>query len=108
MRKLLIALTVSIITLFISTTIPAQEELFDAKAAEEHFKKGVELYFKKEYSKAVEEFKEAANINPNSVKSHYFLGYSYYKLGMMKDAGEAFEQGYQLDPYYSPISQTAP
>ncbi len=106
MKSLLTALAAVIITLFLSASLPAQEELFDTKAAEEHFKKGLELYFKKEYSVAAEEFKEAANINPNSAKSYYFLGYSYYKLGMMKDANEAFDQGYQLEPYYSPIPQT--
>lgn len=105
MKGLLIVLSAVVITIFLSAPVFAQEELFDTKAAEGHFKKGLELYFKKEYSVAAEEFKEAANINPNSAKSYYFLGYSYYKLGMMKDANEAFEQGYQLDPYYSPIPQ---
>ncbi|MBI5043450.1 MAG: tetratricopeptide repeat protein [Nitrospirae bacterium] len=108
MKKLFALIAVSVVTLFLSTSLPAQEELFDTKAAEEHFKKGLELYFQKEYSVAAKEFKEAANINPNSAKSYYFLGYSYYKLGMLKDAGEAFEQGYQLDPYYSPIPPAAP
>ena len=65
--------------------------------------KGLELYFQKEYSVAAKEFKETVNINPNAAKGYYFLGYSYYKLGMMKDANEAFDQGYQVDPYYSPM-----
>lgn len=108
MKRLLAVLAVAVITLFLSIPASAQEELFDTKAAEEHFKKGLELYFQKEYSVAAEEFKEAVNINPNAAKSYYFLGYSYYKLGMMKDANEAFDQGYQVDPYYSPIPPEAP
>ncbi len=108
MKRLLTVLSAVIITLFLSTAISAQEELFDTKAAEEHFKKGLELYFQKEYSVAAKEFKETVNINPNAAKGYYFLGYSFYKLGMMKDANEAFDQGYQLDPYYSPIPSTAP
>ncbi len=108
MKRSLIVFVAVIITLFLSTLLPAQEELFDTKAAEEHFKKGLELYFQKEYSVSAKEFKEAVNINPNAAKGYYFLGYSYYKLGMMKDANEAFDQGYQLDPYYSPIPPTAP
>lgn len=108
MKRLLTVLAVAVITLFLSAPLPAQEELFDTKAAEEHFKKGLELYFQKEYSVAAKEFKETVNINPNAAKGYYFLGYSYYKLGMMKDANEAFDQGYQVDPYYSPMPPAAP
>ena len=47
MKGLLIVLSAVVITIFLSAPVFAQEELFDTKAAEGHFKKGLELYFKK-------------------------------------------------------------
>ena len=79
------------------------EELFDLNASEAHFQKGLQYYFQNHYPTAIPEFQEAVRINPDDARSYYFLGYSYYRLGEMEKAQEAFDQAYQLNPQYSPI-----
>ena len=79
------------------------EELFDLNAAETHFQKGLQHYFQKQYSDAIQEFQETISINPDDARSYYFVGYSYYQLREMDKAQEAFDQAYQLNPQYTPI-----
>lgn len=106
------ALIISILALFLISLLPVvatpstpsgEEELFDVKVFEEHFNKGLDHYFKQDYDSAAKEFKEAIGIDPGNAKAYYFLGYTYYKQGKMPEAMDAFEQGYQLDPHYTPI-----
>lgn len=79
------------------------DELFDIKSADEHFNKGLSLYFQKDYMGAIKEFSESININPENAKAYYFIGYSHYKLGTFSEASEAFKQVYRLDANYSPV-----
>lgn len=79
------------------------EELFDIRSADEHFNKGLSLYFQKDYMEAIKEFSESAKINPENAKAYYFIGYSYYKQGDFSKASEAFEKAYALDTGYSPV-----
>ena len=80
------------------------EELFDLNAAESHFQKGLQYYFQKQYPAAIQEFGETVEINPDDVRGYYFLGYSYYQLQKMEKAQEAFDQAYQLNSQYTPIT----
>ncbi len=105
-------LIITMLTLFLiailseitaSSSTNDEEELFDVKAFEEHFDKGLDHYFNKDYDSAAREFKESIVIDPSNAKAYYFLGYTYYKQGKMPEAMDVFEQGYQLDPHYSPL-----
>jgi tetratricopeptide (TPR) repeat protein len=80
------------------------EELFDAQASNEHFERGLSLYFEKDYSKAIEEFNEAVRIDPENARAFYFLGYAYYKQKEFDKSREAFDTAYEMDSRYSPVS----
>jgi TolA-binding protein len=79
------------------------DELFDAEAAKQHFNAGLEFYFKKDYKNAIQEFQEAAEIDPENARAYYFMGYSYYQLKDMKKAAETFDRAYEADAIYSPL-----
>ena len=80
------------------------EGLFDIGLAKEHFNNGLKLYFKENYSEAVEQFEESIQINPENAKAYYFIGYSHYKTGKFTKASKAFATAYELDSIYTPIS----
>ena len=81
----------------------AADELFDADTAKLHFNAGLDFYFKKDYKNAIQEFQEAAEIDPENANAYYFMGYAYYKLKDMKKAMEVFDQAYEADAKYSPL-----
>jgi tetratricopeptide (TPR) repeat protein len=97
-----------LIFLGLAASSTAAEELFDTRAADEHFNRGLTLYFSQEYEGAIEEFEEVLKINPDAAKAYYFIGYSYYKLKEFPKANEAFDQAYQINSRYSPIRPTTP
>jgi Flp pilus assembly protein TadD len=99
MKKMVWVMT---LVLLVPTGLGA-EELFDLHAAEAHVQKGLQHYFQKQYVDAIREFQETLNINPDDVRSYYFLGYSYYQLREMEKAQQAFDQAYRLNPQYTPI-----
>lgn len=82
------------------------EMLFDAGAAQEHFKTGQDLYFKHDYKSAIKEFEEAIAIDPENADAYYYLGYSYYKLKDMEKAMAVFDEAYKVDSKYSPPRKT--
>ena len=53
------------------------------------------------YKDAVEAFKQAIRIAPDSANAHCNLGYAYDKLGFYKDAIEAYKQAIRIDPDYA-------
>jgi tetratricopeptide (TPR) repeat protein len=81
------------------------EELFDVQSADEHFNKGLNIYYAKDYTEAIQEFTEAIRINPQNAKAYYFIGYAYYKQGNFSKATEAFKMAYELKSGYRPTSR---
>lgn len=80
------------------------EELFDTKSADDHFNKGLKLYFQKDYIAAIQQLTRAIYINPQNPKAHYFIGYAYYEQGNTAKANRAFKKAYDLEIDYSPSS----
>jgi tetratricopeptide (TPR) repeat protein len=87
----------------LGTTLAFGEDLFDTKASDEHFKKGLTYYYQKNFLSAIEEFQEAITIDPDNAKAYYFLGYTHYKTGHFKEALEDFESAYQINTAYTPL-----
>jgi tetratricopeptide (TPR) repeat protein len=79
------------------------EELFDVKAANEHFNTGLSLYFQQKYPESIAEFENSIQIDPDNPKAYYFIGYAYYQNRDFTKANEAFRTAYDLDHTYSPI-----
>jgi len=61
---------------------------------------GQELFYKKQYGESAHYFLKAAQVNPRSATSFYYVGYSLYNLGKdyNKAAITALNQAYTLAP----------
>ena len=57
-----------------------------------------ELYYKKEYFKAIEVLQKATVLDPYMPQLYTRLGSIYFELGMKKEATEAWQKAYSLDP----------
>jgi tetratricopeptide (TPR) repeat protein len=55
---------------------------------------------KREYEKAVDEFKEAIEYNPNMVEAHNNLGYCYRKLGLLDQSLIHYHHALKIDSTY--------
>jgi tetratricopeptide (TPR) repeat protein len=66
------------------------------------------LYYQKQFVSAIQEFKTAISINPENVKAHYYLGYTFYKMGDFTAAFKRFETAYQINRAYTPIPPEQP
>jgi len=53
------------------------------------------------YMKAIEAYKQALYIFPNSASTYYNLGNSYDSLGLYKDSIEAYKQAIRIDPAHA-------
>jgi len=99
--------TIVMLLFAIPVLAPAEEELFDTKAAVAGMEKGVKLLKAKKFDEAIEALEEAVAAAPNA-EAHYLLGYAYYMKGKSGDEDsrqksiENFEQAYQIDPNFTP------
>ncbi|MBN1896081.1 SpoIIE family protein phosphatase [bacterium] len=50
------------------------------------------------YAKAIEEFKKALELWPESVEGHLYLGDAHFRLGQLEKALKAYERVRELDP----------
>lgn len=87
------------VVLFLAAAAPAwaaeegKADLFEqAKAA----------YLKKQFGKSAALLEKAVLESPNDPRSHYYLGYSYYKTRSLSKSLAAFQKTYDIDPAYSP------
>ena len=62
------------------------------------FESGLWFYRQGLYEKAIEEFKKAMEIDPNSVDIYQCLGDAFFRLGELDKARESYEKVRQLDP----------
>jgi cytochrome c-type biogenesis protein CcmH/NrfG len=76
---------------------PAQEP----KDVAEIQQAAVSYYNRGEYEKAIEEYKRAIEINPDSVEAYYHLGMAYSSLGKYKEAVEAYGRAIRIKPEYA-------
>lgn len=55
-------------------------------------------YLNRDYAGAKESFEGAIKINPSDVESHLFLGFSYYRMGLLENAARSWRRVLELDP----------
>ena len=53
------------------------------------------------YTKAVEAYKQAVNLNPDMASGHYNLGFVYDNLGLYEEARESYIKAIRIDPDYA-------
>jgi TolA-binding protein len=63
---------------------------------------GLKHLFARDYSGAVDRLSAAAQADPRDPAAHYYLGYTYYRMGDFGQARTAFAEAYRLDPHFSP------
>jgi len=64
----------------------------------EWFEKGVTLYEKGEYGRAISSFDKAITINPSMVEAHNNRGLSLIQMGKYQEALASFNDALSLDP----------
>jgi tetratricopeptide (TPR) repeat protein len=79
-------------------------------AAEEHRAAGKAAYLKLHFREAEGHFQAAADADPGSAATLYYLGYTVYKIAEprrpndpgKRRAAELFARAYQIDPGFTP------
>ncbi|CAC9505607.1 hypothetical protein [uncultured Gammaproteobacteria bacterium] len=67
------------------------------KTAEEYIEKGNNNYHKSEFEKAIEAYKKAIEINPDSDMAYCNMGLAYDKLGELKEAIKAHKKAIEFN-----------
>jgi Tfp pilus assembly protein PilF len=75
------------------TSKAEQSSQFDL--AMKHYRQG-------HYSRAIEEFNQVAQAEPNNAAAYYFMGYAHYVLKHHHEAIENFSKAFQADPKFDP------
>jgi len=91
-------------------------EAMDAPAAPAgevavHIAAGLDAFRKRRFSRARDEFEQAAAADPQSAPAAFYLGYVHYKLAEpsrrltaeKQQAKELFAKAYRLDPTFQPV-----
>lgn len=71
-------------------------------SAQAHYAGGVELARNGNFTRALEEFQRAAELDPGNPKVHNMLGVALSQLGRLTDANEAFNRALALSPNFYP------
>lgn len=60
------------------------------------------------FDNAIENYKKAIELNPNSAESYHWLGNAQFTVGLSEEAGASFKRAIELDPdnltYYYPLA----
>lgn len=69
--------------------------------AEEHFRKGLRLYFERRYAEAIAEFRTSIEVNPRSPHARSNLGWVYFDLGLLDQALAEQKAALDVDPAFA-------
>src|SRR5690349_19796451 len=72
--------------------------LAQGATAGQYIAAGNQFYTAKDYAKAVQYYKYATTLDPNSAAAYQGLGNSYYGLGQRSDALAAYDKALQINP----------
>src|SRR6266571_9359669 len=72
---------------------------------------GLKAFAQHRFSVAEAEFRKAVEADPNSAAAHFYLGYTYYKMGEptlrmdpnKEKAKTEFAKAFELDPQFKPV-----
>lgn len=98
----------AVLCCFFCTAASAGEEAVDetAEQAQSYFDEGAQLYFEREYSRALVAFHKAQQIHPHPVFL-YNIAMSNWQLGEFVDASRAAAQALEMDDGQLPAQQQA-
>jgi Tfp pilus assembly protein PilF len=83
----------------------------DPAAAQAAIDAGLAAFKKRRFARAEIEFRKALEAAPGSAAPHFYLGYTYYKMGEPRrrltpekeKAKELFAKAFELDPAFRPV-----
>ena len=80
-------------------TAPASDSKIEQPAA---FDVAMKHYRQRQYARAIEEFNQIVQTDPNNAAAFYFMGYAHYTLKHHQQALEAFSKAFQANPKFDP------
>ena len=84
--------------------LPASGQVVDSEKpgnVEQIHRTGVSYYESGEFEKAIEAYKQAIKLRPDSQESYYHLGMAYSSMGRYKEAIEAYNNAIRIKPDYA-------
>jgi len=78
---------------------PASASKVEQPAA---FDVAMKHYRQRQYARAIEEFSQIVQTDPNNAAAFYFMGYAHYTLKHPQPAIEAFSKAFQANPKFDP------
>ena len=76
----------------------AQTQTSSRKTASQYSAEGLRLHAAQKYREAVEQYRQAIQINPSEKNAHYNMGLSYYALKDYSHAAQAFSAALKITP----------
>lgn len=73
-----------------------------AEAQSPGFDTAMKHYRQRHYARAIDEFNQVVQSEPNNAAAYYFMGYAHYTLKHPQQALEAFSKAFQVDPKFDP------
>lgn len=80
--------------------LTAPDETEQEISIEELAERGISYYDKGMINKAIEEFKEVLELDPDDVKTHYHLGNAYADKGMFDEAISTYKKAIEKNPAF--------
>ena len=57
------------------------------------------------YAKGINTLQKAENIDPKCEKTHYYLGWAYFRLDRLKEARRQAKEALSIQPSYTPAHE---
>ena len=65
-----------------------------------YYEIGIDHIYNNRFIEGIDILKKANDIDPNCDKTHYYLGWAYFKLGRLKEAQLSVKQALSIEPNY--------
>jgi tetratricopeptide (TPR) repeat protein len=98
MIRLTRVLRTPLLSLLLASFAWGQEPAGDAGA----FDRGRDLYKRRQFQAALQEFSKVTEAQPNRAEAHYLKGYCHYMLKQYGEAVDAFGKAFTADPKLDP------
>ena len=69
--------------------------------AQRHHDQGMSLYGSGEYQRAIAEFSQTIELDPQYTEAYYIRGLSYANLGQYERAIQNYDNAIELDPQFA-------
>jgi Tfp pilus assembly protein PilF len=86
-------------------------DVASSSTSQDAIEAGLKAFKRRRFTQAEGEFRKAVEADPGSAAAHFYLGYTYYKMGeparRMNDNKEKakveFARAFEIDPQFRPV-----